>query len=94
MINNTNLILSVIVGIILAAIAIVWLSKKFFSVNAKQMQTNKKTGLGQRNEPLVPRSVDSDGSSTDTLTDSNNSLSEEPFDGVNINPEQKHRNVN
>ncbi|MCE3268506.1 MAG: hypothetical protein K0R49_758 [Burkholderiales bacterium] len=83
MTNNTNIIIFLGIGAVFVAIAIGWIIKKFFSVNAKQLQATNSDN--KKNKPFISKMAESDGSSG-VINESNNSLSKKSFDGVNLNP--------
>jgi hypothetical protein len=103
--NNKEKIMMIIaplLGIIvigLGFIVVRWLIKKYFHNDTSQYQTSSKqasssTGLaGDQSAPKVTKPitapVTSDGSTSSTITESNNALSKARFDGINLNPEHK-----
>ncbi|MFN8770296.1 MAG: hypothetical protein ACK5Z5_04975 [Neisseriaceae bacterium] len=74
--------------ICLAVLVIVlWLGKKYFTVNTDQMKVDIKYPSQEKRKVFSQKFPQTDGSISETKTESNNDLSRKRFDGVNINPE-------
>jgi hypothetical protein len=83
--NNININDTVFLGLIILAMLLLvgWILKKYLSINKQQIK--KKSSRNFIDIDPVNLTV----TNSNTITESNNALSNQPFDGVNQNPEYK-----